>query len=206
MQPAVCPAALERCGHGDRADDLVLTSAAKRYADWARIRDVENLDGYVRRILVNAFLAEQRSPWWKRVVLSQDVQVDEPWSLDESVRPIVASSASSETAQASADPITVGVSFGWLPTGLRADGWSFASAGEHTDHDIGGIMAETGGPNSPVLELSDASAGSRPTLPLSFHPAKLGVFTSGPSINGRPSFSRRIRASQPRSTRTFRTT
>ncbi|MEU7056750.1 sigma-70 family RNA polymerase sigma factor [Streptomyces sp. NPDC046197] len=33
------------------------------YVHWPRMRRVENPDGYARTVLVNTFLAEQRSPW-----------------------------------------------------------------------------------------------------------------------------------------------
>lgn len=60
------------CRDWHRADDLVQTSVTKLYANWARAERVENLDAYARRILVNTYLAEQRSPWWKRVVVHGD--------------------------------------------------------------------------------------------------------------------------------------
>ena len=66
------------CGDLDRADDLVQTSVTKLYADWGRIRNVENLDGYARTIIVNTFLSEQRSPWWKRVTLGHEAAAEEP--------------------------------------------------------------------------------------------------------------------------------
>ncbi|MFF3517952.1 SigE family RNA polymerase sigma factor [Streptomyces sp. NPDC004393] len=51
------------------ADDLVQTTITKLYINWHRAAGVENVDGYVRTILVNTFLAEQRSLWGRRVVL-----------------------------------------------------------------------------------------------------------------------------------------
>ncbi|MBD0673701.1 SigE family RNA polymerase sigma factor [Streptomyces sp. CBMA156] len=54
------------CGDWHRADDLVQECATKLYVNWSRAGRVENLDGYARRVLVNTFLAEQRSPWWRR--------------------------------------------------------------------------------------------------------------------------------------------
>jgi RNA polymerase sigma-70 factor (sigma-E family) len=71
------------CRDLDRADDLVQTSVTKLYADWARIRNVENLDGYARTIIINTFLAEQRSPWWKRVVLDHEAELEEPFAEPE---------------------------------------------------------------------------------------------------------------------------
>ncbi|MEU6236257.1 SigE family RNA polymerase sigma factor [Kitasatospora sp. NPDC047058] len=56
------------CGDWHRADDLVQETITKLYMNWARARRIENLDGYARRVLVNTFLGEQRSSWWRRTV------------------------------------------------------------------------------------------------------------------------------------------
>jgi RNA polymerase sigma-70 factor (sigma-E family) len=56
------------CQDWHRADDLGQATITKLYVHWRRASQVANIDGYVRTILVNTFLSEQRSPWWKRVV------------------------------------------------------------------------------------------------------------------------------------------
>lgn len=56
------------CQDWHRADDLLQTAAIRLYASWHRIGRIDNVDAYARRILINVFLAEQRSPWWKRVI------------------------------------------------------------------------------------------------------------------------------------------
>lgn len=56
------------CQDWHRADDLLQSAAIRLYANWHRIGRIDNVDAYARRILVNVFLAEQRSPWWKRVI------------------------------------------------------------------------------------------------------------------------------------------
>jgi RNA polymerase sigma-70 factor (sigma-E family) len=56
------------CDDWHRADDLVQTAITKLYVNWRRAARVENLDGYVRTILVNTYLSEQRTSWWRRVV------------------------------------------------------------------------------------------------------------------------------------------
>jgi len=69
------------CQDWHRADDLLQTTAAKLYAAWPRASRLENLDGYSRKILVNTFLAEQRSLWWKRVLVHEqtpDAPVAQP--------------------------------------------------------------------------------------------------------------------------------
>lgn len=60
------------CQDWHRADDLVQTSLTKLFLNWRRIDEAANPDAYARTILVNTFLAEQRSPWWKRVVLHRE--------------------------------------------------------------------------------------------------------------------------------------
>ena len=57
------------CGDWHRADDLVQSSITRLYANWPRASRADNLDGYARRTLVNTFLAEQRTSWWRRVDL-----------------------------------------------------------------------------------------------------------------------------------------
>ncbi|MET8845468.1 SigE family RNA polymerase sigma factor [Amycolatopsis sp. NPDC004625] len=57
------------CGDWHRADDLVQSAITRLYANWPRAAKADNVDGYVRRTLVNTFLAEQRTSWWRRVEL-----------------------------------------------------------------------------------------------------------------------------------------
>jgi RNA polymerase sigma-70 factor (sigma-E family) len=56
------------CQDWHRADDLVQVSAAKLYTHWQRVERMENPDAYLRTILLNTYLAEQRTSWWQRVV------------------------------------------------------------------------------------------------------------------------------------------
>jgi RNA polymerase sigma-70 factor (sigma-E family) len=57
------------CGDWHRADDLVQSAITRLYTNWPRAGRADNVDGYVRRTLVNTFLAEQRTSWWRRVDL-----------------------------------------------------------------------------------------------------------------------------------------
>lgn len=76
------------CGDWHRADDLVQESITKLYTHWARASRADNVDAYARRVLVNTFLAEQRSSWsrwraWRPI--EQDIPgaaVDLDASLD----------------------------------------------------------------------------------------------------------------------------
>ncbi|MEV0536415.1 SigE family RNA polymerase sigma factor [Kitasatospora sp. NPDC050463] len=76
------------CGDWHRADDLVQESITKLYVNWPRAGRVENVDGYARKVLVNTFLAEQRSSWWRRTTRTgvepdtESVSVDLDASLD----------------------------------------------------------------------------------------------------------------------------
>ncbi|MER5862780.1 SigE family RNA polymerase sigma factor [Kitasatospora sp. NPDC002040] len=54
------------CADWHRADDLVQESITKLYVNWHRAGRAENRDGYARKVLVNTFLAEQRTSWWRR--------------------------------------------------------------------------------------------------------------------------------------------
>lgn len=51
------------CGDGHRADDLVQETVTKLYVRWPSARKVDNLDSYVRTILVRTHIDETRRPW-----------------------------------------------------------------------------------------------------------------------------------------------
>jgi RNA polymerase sigma-70 factor (sigma-E family) len=57
------------CGDWHRADDLVQTTITRLYPRWGRVSLVEDVDGYVRRILVNVYLSEQRAGYARWTVL-----------------------------------------------------------------------------------------------------------------------------------------
>ncbi|MEO3859129.1 SigE family RNA polymerase sigma factor [Acrocarpospora sp. B8E8] len=57
------------CGDWHHADDLVQTTITRLYVNWPRVRAAANMDGYVRTVLVNVYLAERRSPWGRWVPL-----------------------------------------------------------------------------------------------------------------------------------------
>lgn len=76
------------CQDWDQADDLAQASMTKLYAHWPRARKFDNLDGYLRTILVNTFISETRRPWWRRVVspehITEDLAIETP-DLDASL-------------------------------------------------------------------------------------------------------------------------
>jgi RNA polymerase sigma-70 factor (sigma-E family) len=57
------------CGDAHLAEDLVQSTALLLYRKWRTVRNADNLDAYVHRMLVNQFLGEKRRPW-SRVLLS----------------------------------------------------------------------------------------------------------------------------------------
>src|ERR1044072_7509525 len=54
------------CGDRHRADDLVQTATPRLYLKWRRASEADNLDAYVRAILVRTFLNDQRRGWFQR--------------------------------------------------------------------------------------------------------------------------------------------
>jgi len=63
------------CQDWHSADDLVQATVTRLYTHWPRAARMDNLDAYVRTILVRTFLGERRSPWFRRVLLA-GVQAD----------------------------------------------------------------------------------------------------------------------------------
>ena len=51
------------CGDWHRAEDLTQTALTKVYLAWSRVRRADNVDAYVRTVLVRAFLDEERRAW-----------------------------------------------------------------------------------------------------------------------------------------------
>jgi RNA polymerase sigma-70 factor (sigma-E family) len=58
------------CQDWHAADDLVQVTITQLFRHWPRARRMDNVDGYVRRILFRTFLTEQRSLWRKRIQLA----------------------------------------------------------------------------------------------------------------------------------------
>jgi RNA polymerase sigma-70 factor (sigma-E family) len=57
------------CEDWQRADDLVQATATRLFTHWGRVRVMDNIDGYVRTIMVRCFLGERRSGWGRKVTL-----------------------------------------------------------------------------------------------------------------------------------------
>ena len=58
-------ARLLTAGDSHLAEDLVQTVLTKLYVSWEAYRRADNPDGYLRRVMVNAFLTERRRSWWR---------------------------------------------------------------------------------------------------------------------------------------------
>jgi RNA polymerase sigma-70 factor (sigma-E family) len=56
------------CGDPHRAEDIVQDALSKLYVAWPRVMRDNNVDGYVRRILVNANHDQRRRPWRREVL------------------------------------------------------------------------------------------------------------------------------------------
>lgn len=64
------------CGDPHRAEDVVQDTLARLYANWPRVSRADNVEGYVRRMLVNSDHSDRRRPW-RRESATADV-VDLP--------------------------------------------------------------------------------------------------------------------------------
>jgi RNA polymerase sigma-70 factor (sigma-E family) len=63
--PALKRLAYLLCGGDDQANDLVQESLTRLYRHWRTARNVDNLDRYVRAIVVRAHIDETRRGWFK---------------------------------------------------------------------------------------------------------------------------------------------
>jgi len=67
--PWMLQVALRLCRDRHNAEDLVQTSQTKLYAHWTKLFAIENLDAYVRTIILRTYIGNQRTGWAKRVDL-----------------------------------------------------------------------------------------------------------------------------------------
>jgi RNA polymerase sigma-70 factor (sigma-E family) len=65
------------CGDPHRAEDIVQDALARLYANWPRVCRADNVEGYVRRILVNSHYSDRRRPWRRETATSSvDLQLE----------------------------------------------------------------------------------------------------------------------------------
>jgi RNA polymerase sigma-70 factor (sigma-E family) len=69
------------CGDAHFAEDLVQSTALALYRKWHRVQAADNIDAYVRRVLVNEFLGERRRPWSRVVLVDRTPEQAAPESL-----------------------------------------------------------------------------------------------------------------------------
>lgn len=68
--PSLRRLALLLCQDWHRADDLVQAAITRLYVHWGRAAAADNLDAYVRAIVVREFLHDRRTSWATRVTLT----------------------------------------------------------------------------------------------------------------------------------------
>jgi RNA polymerase sigma-70 factor (sigma-E family) len=62
-RPQLFRTACVLCGDPHRAEDVVQDALVRLYAAWDRVSRMDNIDGYVRRIVINANYSDRRRPW-----------------------------------------------------------------------------------------------------------------------------------------------
>lgn len=75
--PALRRLAYVLTGDGHRADDLVQQTITTLFLKWQRARNADNLDAYVRTMLVRRYVDERRLAW-ARVLLMRDTPEPAP--------------------------------------------------------------------------------------------------------------------------------
>ncbi|BCJ33200.1 DNA-directed RNA polymerase sigma-70 factor [Actinocatenispora thailandica] len=65
-------------GNWHAAEDLVQETLAKLYQRWNRLREIEALDGYVRKMLYRTFLSHTKRAWYRRISLTEPPDAPAP--------------------------------------------------------------------------------------------------------------------------------
>lgn len=68
------------CQDWHRADDLTQAVFLRLYVSWDRASKVDRVDAYVHTILVNTFLSEQQTTWWKRISLRRTATAEDSFA------------------------------------------------------------------------------------------------------------------------------
>jgi RNA polymerase sigma-70 factor (sigma-E family) len=72
------------CGDPHRAEDVVQDALVRLFAAWDRVARMDNIDGYVRRIIVNADYSDRRRPWRReRATEPPDVPIDPGFPVED---------------------------------------------------------------------------------------------------------------------------
>jgi RNA polymerase sigma-70 factor (sigma-E family) len=70
------------CGDWHRAEDLVQSALTKVYLAWGRVSRADNVEGYVRTMLVRTYLDEQRRRWRQELPTGDAIDGDGPDQSD----------------------------------------------------------------------------------------------------------------------------
>lgn len=72
------------CGDPHRAEDVVQDALVRLYGAWDRVAKIDNIDGYVRRIVVNADYSDRRRPWRRESATEpRDVPLDPGFPVED---------------------------------------------------------------------------------------------------------------------------
>lgn len=83
-RPQLFRAACLLCGDPHRAEDVVQDALVRLYGAWDRVSRIDNIDGYVRRIIVNAHYSDRRRPWRReRATEPRDVPLDPGFPVED---------------------------------------------------------------------------------------------------------------------------
>jgi RNA polymerase sigma-70 factor (sigma-E family) len=63
------------CGDPHLAEDIVQDTLARLYANWSRVSRADNVEGYVRRVLVNSHYSDRRRPWRRESTTATSVDL-----------------------------------------------------------------------------------------------------------------------------------
>jgi hypothetical protein len=181
------------------ADDLVQATLTRLFVYWPRAARRDNIDAYVRTILVRTFVSGRRSPWFRRVLLAgvqadrAAVYADPDAVLDvrDALAALLGSPAPRQALQAVGAPaaptefnaLVPSASFGWLPPGFHtgAEGGTMSASTP-----VGlRLVAVSGGA---MIELAVNPAGTchlqRQTLACSAYNIASPVQSRAPDVHG----------------------
>jgi RNA polymerase sigma-70 factor (sigma-E family) len=83
-RPQLFRAACLLCGDPHRAEDVVQEALTRLYVAWDRVQRMDNIDAYVRRIVVNAHYTDRRRPWRReRASVPTDVPLETGFPVED---------------------------------------------------------------------------------------------------------------------------
>jgi RNA polymerase sigma-70 factor (sigma-E family) len=77
------------CGNPHLADDLVSNALLRVYRKWRRVASAEQPTAYLRRVLVNVWIDEQRRPWRRERVVDTLPEPPPHLDADQADRPML---------------------------------------------------------------------------------------------------------------------